>query len=163
MFVKIASPCPISWDSMKGTDRVRFCGECKRKVFNLSEMTQAEAKQLLSRHRSRLCAMFYKRADGTVMTRDCPEYGRRLRRRIKTAALMLASLLAMLFGAASIGKKDENPFRKIGFVDSVFAWFEGPPKPVPIAAPPPPPPRVLGAVLPPRYIPPTPQAPLEKQ
>ena len=71
--------------------------------------------------------MFYKRTDGSVMTRDCPESGLRLRRRIRTAVLMLATAVAMLFGAASLGKKENNPFRKIGFVKTVFQWFEDPP------------------------------------
>lgn len=127
MHVRIASPCPVSWDSMKGNDRVRFCGECRLKVFNLSQLTESQASALVARHEGRMCVMFYRRSDGSVMTRDCPDSGLRLRRRIRAAALMLATAVAMLLGAASIGKKEDNPFRKIGFVKSLFQWFEDPP------------------------------------
>ena len=38
--VRVASPCNASWDAMKGDDRVRFCGECQKNVYNLSAMTR---------------------------------------------------------------------------------------------------------------------------
>src|ERR1700722_4028446 len=70
----IASPCRAVWDDMEGTDRVRFCDECRLTVYNLSEMTKAAAERLVARHEGndRLCVRFYRRADGTVLTRDCP-------------------------------------------------------------------------------------------
>jgi hypothetical protein len=41
--IKIASPCSATWEQMVGNDRVRFCAECKKKVFNLSAMTRRDA------------------------------------------------------------------------------------------------------------------------
>ena len=39
--IKIASPCSADWERMEGTDRVRFCAECKKNVFNLSAIFQS--------------------------------------------------------------------------------------------------------------------------
>jgi hypothetical protein len=47
--IKIASPCSADWDRMEGTDRVRFCGECKKNVFNLSAMTRRDAEACYGR------------------------------------------------------------------------------------------------------------------
>jgi hypothetical protein len=58
---------------MDGDDRVRFCRPCGRHVFNLSAMTRDEAETLVNRHEGRVCIRVYRRADGTLLTRDCPK------------------------------------------------------------------------------------------
>jgi hypothetical protein len=70
--LQMASPCPASWDQMKGDDKVRFCGECRLNVYNLSAMGRREAEELVRQREGRLCVRFYRRADGTVLTQDCP-------------------------------------------------------------------------------------------
>jgi hypothetical protein len=69
--VRVAAPCHESWDAMPGSDRVRSCARCQHKVYNLSELTTDEAETLLRSAEGRLCVRFYRRADGTVMTKDC--------------------------------------------------------------------------------------------
>src|SRR5437763_1113970 len=70
--LKIASPCAEPWESMRGDERVRRCDLCKLNVYNLSELTSEEARQLLRRRvPGRICARFYRRFDGTVLTKDC--------------------------------------------------------------------------------------------
>ena len=90
--VKVASPCHESWDRMSGDDRVRFCGQCEKSVFDLSAMTAEQAESLLREHGASLCVRFYKRRDGTVMTSDCPT-GRRDKRRRRIAAVAMAASL----------------------------------------------------------------------
>jgi hypothetical protein len=70
--LKIASPCPASWDDMEGDDRVRFCDECELNVYNLANMTEEQALKLVEEREGRLCVRLYQREDGTVITRDCP-------------------------------------------------------------------------------------------
>jgi hypothetical protein len=70
--LKIASPCPASWDDMEGDERVRFCDECELNVYSLSDMPEKEALKLVEEREGRLCVRFYQREDGTVITRDCP-------------------------------------------------------------------------------------------
>jgi hypothetical protein len=70
--VKIASPCTASWGAMTGDERARFCSQCSQHVYNFSTMTEAEIHALIKEKEGKLCARFYQRADGTMMTADCP-------------------------------------------------------------------------------------------
>jgi hypothetical protein len=95
--IRIASPCPADWDAMYGDDRKRFCGDCKLNVYNLSGMTRAEAETLIMNAEGRLCIRMYRRADGTVITSDCPVGWERIKQRTRFYATALASLLMALF------------------------------------------------------------------
>ena len=99
--VSVASPCRASWEAMEGDERVRFCGQCGLHVYNLSEMTSDEAASLVARAEGRLCARFYRRADGTMLTKDCPKGLRAVRARAaRGAGAVFASVLG-LFAAVS--------------------------------------------------------------
>src|SRR5262249_40025526 len=78
--LRVASPCNAEWSAMQGDDRVRFCGQCEKNVYNISALTHAEAEELIREKEGKLCVRFYQRVDGTVLTGDCP-WGRRRRRR----------------------------------------------------------------------------------
>jgi hypothetical protein len=96
--LRIASPCTADWDEMLGDERVRFCGQCERNVYNLSEMSRAEAEALVGRAEGRMCVRLYQRADGTVLTSDCPVGARRQRLRHRVwASLSGAVASAALF------------------------------------------------------------------
>lgn len=108
--IYIASPCNAVWDAMQGTDRVRNCGDCHRKVFNLSDMSRAEAQQFLKDNGTSQCLIFYRRTDGTIMTDDCPIGLRKIRdaaRRIRQiAAIVLGALISSV---AAIAQTPESP------------------------------------------------------
>jgi hypothetical protein len=91
--IKISSPCSQDWDEMIGSERKRFCGECKLNVYNLSGMSRAEAEDLLLNSEGRLCVRFYKRADGSVLTKDCPVGWQAIKRRVSRTAAAFASLI----------------------------------------------------------------------
>ena len=38
--IRVAAPCPVSWDSMKGDDRSRACEQCGLNVYNISGLTR---------------------------------------------------------------------------------------------------------------------------
>lgn len=92
--IKIASPCSQDWNSMTGNDRQRFCGACELNVYNLSGMTRTEAERLIMSAEGRLCVRFYRRADGTVITQDCPVGWARVKKR---ATIMVSAVASMLF------------------------------------------------------------------
>jgi hypothetical protein len=96
--LKIASPCSANWDEMYGDDRMRFCGECKLSVYNLSGMTKYDAENLLTNSEGRLCVRYYKRADGTIITSDCPVGWARVKQRVSVIAAAVFSLLISLAG-----------------------------------------------------------------
>ena len=83
---------------MKGDDRVRFCASCKLSVYNLSRMSRAEAEQLVETQEGRLCVRFYRRQDGTVLTRDCPVGMLAIRKKLRRAGVIFAAALAVLSG-----------------------------------------------------------------
>jgi hypothetical protein len=107
--IKIASPCSADWEGMYGNERKRFCGDCKLNVYNISGMTRKEAESLLEQSEGRLCVRYYRRADGTILTKDCPVGWARVKRRasmIATAALsMIVSFLAGLSIYAAFSRK----------------------------------------------------------
>lgn len=105
--VRVASPCKESWDDMKGDERTRFCGRCEKNVYDLSEITAVEAEALLAAHGTSACVRFYRRADGTVMTSDCPEGIRRRRRRNLVLAAALAVGSATGAGVLAFSGDDE--------------------------------------------------------
>ena len=97
--VRVASPCNADWDAMIGNDRARFCGQCNLNVYNLSSMAKAEAEQLIGRTEGRLCVRYFRRADGSIMTRDCPVGLRAFRRRMSYVARAVSSaVLSFLAG-----------------------------------------------------------------
>lgn len=100
--LRIASPCLAAWEDMHGDDRVRFCDQCQLEVYNLSAMTEQEGTELVqSRSGGRLCAAMFRRADGTVLTRDCPVGLARVRKQVARA--WAAALTVGAFFVANIG------------------------------------------------------------
>jgi len=96
--ISIASPCTADWNEMKGDDRRRFCGSCKLHVHNLSGMTADAAAALLQQAtKGRVCVRFFRRADGTVLTRDCPVG---LRQKLRRAWARAGALWLALWGSA---------------------------------------------------------------
>ena len=95
--IRIASPCPADWDKMVGDERVRHCSECNLNVYNLSAMTERQVQELIAGNQGqRLCLRLYRRADGTILTQDCPWSLRALKRRVsRVAAAVLTTVISM--------------------------------------------------------------------
>ena len=117
--IRIATPCPASWDRMVGDDRVRHCGDCNKNVYNLSEMTRDEAETLIVAKRGDLCARYCnQRADGTIITSDCAVGVSRRRKR----RLIAAGAAALLAGGAVTAReltREHEPVRMLAGAISV--------------------------------------------
>lgn len=103
--LRIASPCKADWGAMAGDDRVRYCGQCQKNVYNLSGMPRDEAEALVQGAEGRVCVRMYRRADGTVLTADCPEGVSRKRRRrlaIVAGSGAMAAASAVAYGAFGV-------------------------------------------------------------
>ncbi len=107
--IRIASPCPANWAEMYGNERKRFCGDCKLNVYNISGMTLADAESLLEQSEGRLCVRYYRRADGTILTKDCPVGLAKIRQRFVVGATAVVTLvfsfIAGLFAMSIFGWK----------------------------------------------------------
>ncbi|HLY99496.1 MAG TPA: carboxypeptidase-like regulatory domain-containing protein [Candidatus Angelobacter sp.] len=96
--IRIASPCAADWNTMSGNDRVRHCAECNLKVYNFSAMTQPEIQRLIASTQGRLCARFYHRSDGTLLTQDCPRgISAAVRRISRAATAVMAAVMSTSF------------------------------------------------------------------
>lgn len=118
--IRIASPCSASWEEMKGNDWVRHCTECNLNVYNFSEMTWKEVERLIASHQGRLCARFYRRADGTVLTQDCPKGLQAVVRRVSRwagAALSALTVFASTEARAQSGNA-QHPLVQITGAES---------------------------------------------
>jgi hypothetical protein len=98
--LEVASPCTVSWDSMRGDDNVRFCGECRLNVYNLSGMNTRDALSLVARREHRVCVRFYRRPDGTVVTQDCGSAARRAARLMFGA---ICTFIALVIAGTAAG------------------------------------------------------------
>src|SRR5215472_3225972 len=68
--VPIASPCSADWSTMTLADRGRFCGACRKVVRELRQMTEAEARALLSSPPTEgLCVRYVHDATGEILFR----------------------------------------------------------------------------------------------
>ncbi|MBS1797475.1 MAG: carboxypeptidase regulatory-like domain-containing protein [Acidobacteria bacterium] len=106
--IRIAAPCFVPWDAMTGDARVRHCDACRMNVYNIAELTRPEAETLIAGHEGRrLCLRLFKRADGTVITKDCPVGLRAYRKKIARLAGAALTMILGLF-SASYGQKDDK-------------------------------------------------------
>ena len=136
--IEVASPCPVTWESMTGDDRVRFCGQCRLNVYNFAEMSREEAEALVAGKEGRLCARFHRRADGTVLTRDCPVGLRLARQKAARAVARLAAAIAFLIGGglslAGVMRQGrvEARLREIEPFSTLCRWVSPTPPPPPM-------------------------------
>jgi hypothetical protein len=80
-------------------ERVRFCSQCNLNVYNLSDMSRQEAETLITKTEGRLCVRFYRKADGSVLTQNCPVGLERIRRRVAwVAQVVLGMALSFVSG-----------------------------------------------------------------
>lgn len=109
--MRVASPCRVGWEQMSGDDRVRLCQLCDLHVYDISRMTRGEAESLIANSEGRICARLFRRADGTIITRDCPVGLRAIRRRVaKTAGAVFAAIMTLCASVAGQkpSKKNKN-------------------------------------------------------
>jgi hypothetical protein len=100
--IRVASPCNMDWEQMIGNDRSRFCGQCNLNVYNLSGMSRTEAEHLISNNEGNLCVRYYRRADGSVLTQDCPVGLRAIKRRLSKIRRSIASAVLSFFAGLGI-------------------------------------------------------------
>lgn len=103
----VASPCSVGWKEMTGDERIRHCNSCQLNIYNIAEMTESEVKNLIFNYEGRLCIRLYKRADGTVLTKNCPVGSRAYQKRISRFAGAALTAILGLF-SISFGQKEDD-------------------------------------------------------
>lgn len=59
--------CPVSWDEMAGSESRRFCGQCRKEVFDFAQMEPRAVRARIAASRGKLCARVT-RENGRVKT-----------------------------------------------------------------------------------------------
>lgn len=140
--VRIASPCPVKWQHMTpigAGERVRYCDQCRLNVHNMSDMTRDEAEAFLRSIApgERMCGSFWRRADGTILTRDCPVGLRAARQKlIRWVTRAAAAITVVLTGAAYARARSSQErwwggLASLAPFNSLTYWVRGKPAPPP--------------------------------
>jgi hypothetical protein len=112
--LRVISPCDVPWSSMEGDEAVRFCGKCRKNVYNVAQLPRAEAVALIERAEGRVCMQLTRRADGTIVTGDCWAQLRRARKRgllalaVAAPAIFAATLWSQAFGLRALFGRSEH-------------------------------------------------------
>ena len=100
--IQIPKPCPADWEDMTGNDRMRYCEECKKHVYNLSKMSRREAEALIATRGSNLCARIVRNPDGTVLTQEIiPSTHPAIRRASPVASAVVTAILTISSSAGA--------------------------------------------------------------
>jgi hypothetical protein len=137
--IRVAAPCQASWDAMTNVSpdgRVRACGDCNKRVYDLSAMTRDEAQSLLVAHEGKLCVRYYRRTDGTILTKDCAVGAGKRRRRRWVAAGILATFATGATAYVMRTRAEPGCARDRG--DHVMGDIAGPPMMGAVSVAPPP-------------------------
>jgi hypothetical protein len=97
--ITIPVACPVPWDTMHGDHRTRFCNKCSQNVHDISELTTAEAVQLVTKGEKTPCLRLFRRPDGRVMTADCMTKRDRAWKWLRRRSTWAAALFALVFMA----------------------------------------------------------------
>ena len=104
----VASPCFADWEAMAGDNQARFCDQCQLNVYNISAMTTTQAEGLIAQTEGRLCTRLFRRADGTIITQDCPVGIRAIRRRVSRTACAVLGAILSVFTSRTLMLADHN-------------------------------------------------------
>lgn len=125
--VYLASPCEARWEDMAGDDKVRHCTLCSLNVYNIEAMTTREAQEFFADGKDgrRICARFYRRQDGTIITSDCPRGLKAIRDGYQKVYRRVAAFLTLFLGlggsAIAQNQRREMPV-KPGKIMMVQPW-----------------------------------------
>jgi hypothetical protein len=108
--IRIASPCSADWNRMFGDERVRYCPDCQLNVYNFLEMSDSDIEKIVADRDGRLCARFYQRSDGTMLSRNCPVGIRAAVQRVSSfASAALAAVLSVTPAFAGVRIATHDP------------------------------------------------------
>ncbi len=108
---------------MVGDERSRICGECALHVHDIASLERRDALALVRAHEGRrLCLRLWRRADGRVLTRDCP---RGVRERVSRASAraVLVVLCVLGFGGMLHGANHVRPGVEAWLAKTFPSWF----------------------------------------
>lgn len=129
--LQIANPCPADWNEMTGDEQVRHCKLCEKNVYNLSNIPEQDALNIIKEHNGNLCGRLYLRKDGTVIVNDCPVGFGQVATNGGRLLVTVGAVVILFFGSwvalASTSSGGSVSHRWEDFVSSLRSWFGLPP------------------------------------
>jgi hypothetical protein len=124
--IRVASACPAKWAEMDGDDHKRFCHQCQKHFYNFAEMPADDVDALLES--GDVCGRLYRRADGTILTADCPTGFRISRKRLLGWTLRVTTFVLMVTGAglaamANVEPNGGNAFARTPAAIAMQRWI----------------------------------------
>ncbi len=96
--IAIETPCRVPWNELQGSGGMKSCEVCEKHVFDLIELTSADAVRVLADCQSLPCVRICRGPDGKIVTADSPtRLDFRFWRRLRRYSGWAASLFALLF------------------------------------------------------------------
>jgi hypothetical protein len=93
--LNVNSPCEADWDSMAGSDEVRFCTHCEKSVHNVSAMTRKDAMRFVRANAGGVCVRFYSAPSGRTLHANDGRLHRITRRASIAAAGAFGAVVAL--------------------------------------------------------------------
>ena len=136
--IKLASPCNVKWSAMSttGDHAVRFCDQCQLNVYDVSQMTSFAVRELvMKKEGGRTCMRFFRRFDGTLLTKDCPRgfaalgylYNReRSKVGVEVAPILAGVMIFCLMTVGLITLFGDNIRRLFGMSAGDMMYYGGP-------------------------------------
>lgn len=90
--IRIGTPCTVDWDAMQGCGARRFCGQCRKQVTDLSQLTEREARKVVAKPDQ--CVRYSVTARGDVLFAGTARRTTELRRTVGARLLALAAVLS---------------------------------------------------------------------
>ncbi len=113
----IGYECRTSWEQMRGDGARRFCGECRREVFDFEQMLPSEIDARLRASRGAMCARLTWRDGRLVMAREPEPPGPSTCRPPRHVPALAAGLVtAWLSGGAGAGAAQGEPAAAVAAV-----------------------------------------------
>lgn len=114
--IVIQAPCQVGWDEMTGDDMIRFCGQCRKNVHNLSTLPDDRLAEVLAERKIKeTCVIMSKDKNGRVRFDNCPVALRKVRdhyRKVAVSLLLIAAWSLALSADAQglVGAPVDQPF-----------------------------------------------------
>lgn len=106
--IRVASPCPARWEDMKGDDKSRHCEQCNLNVHNFAAMTSDEVLSIVNNADGRVCVRLFQRADGKILTADCPVGLALVRAKMRRTVGRVAAIIGVLVTAGVLRAKGSD-------------------------------------------------------
>lgn len=107
--VTVGFRCPMDWEEMAGSKGERFCSQCRKSVVVLSEMTTAEAEDVVREKggEGAACVRLMRDQEGKLVTKGCRSSQENAQTILRKAAVGVA--VAGGLSVAACAKQEPYP------------------------------------------------------